>query len=166
MIETNDETPTVSSTIDPQGNIHAVEGTTPTKTVSSDKGDYGKKVSITETPIIPIEPPKPEISEKSSLLTQPVTGENAEPFEEIPEIVCGQLYASTLEVTFALTHKGHPIKSLPKQRVDTQGKIVYDILRKNQISMKNIELFMLGAGMMADWKYMTAYDGELKDADE
>jgi len=81
-------------------------------------------------------------------------------FEEIPEELCGQLYSSALEIAHTLKNKTGTCRSLPESRIKTQGSIIYEILKKNQISIKHIDIFMLGAGMIADWKYMGTKEEE------
>ena len=80
-------------------------------------------------------------------------------FEEIPLETCGQLYATALELGFALKHKGTTPHPVPQQRIDTQGAILYGILKKNQMSIAHIDLFMFAVGMIGDWKVMDSYRG-------
>jgi hypothetical protein len=95
----------------------------------------------------------PVLQEMNGL--HPESGQvNEEVFEEIPINVCGQLYKTTLEIGFSLKNRGLPMRELPETRVKTQAEIIYGILKKNQISVKHIDIFMLGAGMMGDWRFM------------
>lgn len=107
----------------------------------------------------------PVLQEMNGLEPQPAQA-NEQVFEEIPIAVCGQLYKTGLEVGFSLKNKGMPMRELPEARVKTQAEIIHGILLKNQISLKHIDLFMLGAGMMGDWKYMGTLAAEQKQEDE
>ena len=99
-------------------------------------------------------------------LTEPEKQVNAEVFQEIPEEYCGQLYNTGLECVWGLKNKGFPVRELPEKRVKEQGHIIYEIMKKNQISFAHIDLFMLGAGMFADWKYMDSYAAEQKQEEK
>lgn len=133
------------------------------------------KINIIDNPPIPLQPVNPNggasvgtspiLQEMNGLETQPAQV-NEQVFEEIPVEVCGQLYQTTLEVGYSLKNKGIPMRELPETRVKTQGQIIYGILKKNQISVKHIDLFMLGAGMMSDWKYMGTLAAEQKQEDK
>ena len=85
---------------------------------------------------------------------------NSEVFVEVPEEYCGQLYSTGLEIIWSVKNKGLPIRELPEKRVKEQGHIIYEIMKKNQISFAHIDLFMLGAGMLGDWKYLDSYAQE------
>ena len=107
----------------------------------------------------------PVLQEMNGL--HPESGQvNEEIFEEIPVDVCGQLYKTTLEVGFTLKNRGLPMRELPETRVKTQAQIIYGILKKNQISVKHIDIFMLGAGMMGDWRFMGTLAAEQKKENE
>ena len=87
-------------------------------------------------------------------------------FEEIPEEYCAQLYNTGLECVWSLKNKGFPIRELPEKRVKEQGHIIYEIMKKNQISFGHIDIFMLGCGMFADWKFMDSYAAEQKQEEK
>ena len=105
------------------------------------------------------------ILQEMNNLQEPEKQVDTEVFEEIPEAYCGQLYSTVLEAGWSLKNKGFPLRELPEKRVQDQGHIIYEIMKKNQISFAHIDLFMLGAGMIADWKYMDSYKAE-QDRDE
>ena len=130
-----------------------------------------KDVKIASVPPMVLPPVNPNAG--ATVGTSPVLQEmnnlhpeqaqvNEEIFEEIPVKVCGQLYQTTLEVGYSLKNRGMPMRELPEARVNTQAEIIYGILKKNQISVKHIDLFMLGAGMMGDWRYMGSLAAEQK----
>jgi len=125
-------------------------------------------ITISEQPIIPIVPSKPvnpdEMSDvmKEMGITPAPASSPEDVFEEIPAEMCGALYSSALEITVALK-KGVP-RQLPKSRIKTQGDIIYQILKRNQISVKHIDIFMLAAGIVADYKYVSS--NESGDSDE
>ena len=130
------------------------------------------KVSIEETAPLSLPAINPEQdagtvgSELSPVLQEmqgdPTAQVNEQIFDEIPVEVCGQLYKTALEVGYSLKNKGMPMRELPETRVKTQGEIIYTIMKKNQISIKHIDLFMLGAGMISDWKFIDSYSVEQK----
>lgn len=139
--------------------------------VSGAKQSDDKDVKISNVPPMALPPVNPNagatvgtspvLQEMNNL--QPEPGQvNEEVFEEIPVKVCGQLYQTTLEVGYSLKNRGMPMRELPEARVNTQAEIIYGILKKNQISVKHIDLFMLGAGMMGDWRYMGSLAAEQK----
>ena len=102
------------------------------------------------------------ILQEMNKIQVPVIQVNNEVFQEIPEEYCGQLYNTGLECVWSLKNKGFPVRELPEKRVKEQGHIIYEIMKKNQISFAHIDLFMLGAGMISDWKYMDSYAAEQK----
>ena len=141
--------------------------------INADSGNTGKvKVSIDETtPLsLPVINPEQDVGAVGSELSpvmkemegEPTEQVNEQIFEEIPVEVCGQMYQTLLEVGFTLKNKGMPMRELPQARVKTQGEIIYTIMKKNQINIKHIDLFMLGAGMMGDWKYIGSFSEEQK----
>ena len=140
----------------------------------SDKSGNGSEVRILENPVIALPLVKQDTSGSVSPQMSPVMQEmqgveqpvNEEVFDEIPVEVCGQLYKTALEVGFTLKNKGMPMRELPPARVNTQAGIIYGIMKKNQINIKHIDLFMLAAGMMADYKYMGTFAEEQKNEDE
>ena len=130
------------------------------------------KISIEETaplslPVINTEQDVGAAGSELSPVLQEMQGDptaqvNEQIFDEIPVEVCGQLYKTALEVGYTLKNKGMPMRELPETRVKTQGEIIYTIMKKNQISIKHIDLFMLGAGMISDWKFIDSYSAEQK----
>ena len=159
---------------DYDGAVPAGDTATPESPIlNADSGSTGSaKVSIEETaPLsLPVINPEQDAgtvgSELSPVLQEmqgdPTTQVNEQIFDEIPVEVCGQMYQTLLEVGFTLKNKGMPMRELPATRVKTQGEIIYGIMKKNQINIKHIDLFMLGAGMMGDWKYIGSFSEEQK----
>ena len=145
----------------------------PEKVQSEAKIPEDNQVGITQTELVPIPQPGAQAAgsnmDKSPILQEfgaPTAQAETEIFEEIPVEVCSQLYKTTLEIGFTLKNKGIPMRELPENRVKTQGEIMYGILKKNQISVAHIDLFMLGAGMMTDWKYMNSMPAPTSEDDE
>ena len=135
-------------------------GQEPTITPDTSISKRDSDVKIVETPLTQIINAKPtsDNSDSAPVLQQfNADSEQAESnneYEEIPEEVCAQLYATGMEIAFTLKHKDMPLKGIPEERKKTQGAIIYGIMVKNQISIKHIDLFMLGAGMIGDWKVL------------
>ena len=164
------------SDIKEPGSDEIKSGDTPTPEspiLNTGSGSTGSaKVSIEETaplslPVINTEQDVGAVGSELSPVLQEMRGDptaqvNEQIFEEIPVEVCGQLYKTALEIGYTLKNKGMPMRELPETRVKTQGEIIYTIMKKNQISIKHIDLFMLGAGMVGDWKFMDSYSDEQK----
>ena len=120
-----------------------------------------EQVSINQTPLVTI-PQEGARNDNTDAVKSPILEEFGAPasqaetevFEEIPLEVCGQLYKTSLEIGFTLRKKGRAMRELPEARIKSQGQILYELLKKNHMSIAHIDLFMLGAGMMSDWKYM------------
>lgn len=163
----------MTDTVDRQQEIE--ESPTPEPTPEPKKESDDTDIHIENIPSMALPPINP--GGGATVGTSPVLQEmnnlppelgqvNEEIFEEIPVDVCGQLYRTTLEVGFTLKNRGMPVRDLPDSRVKTQAEIIYGILKKNQISVKHIDLFMLGAGMMGDWRYMGTLAAEQKKENE
>ena len=149
----------------------------------SDK--YGKRgvktpaedneIAISKQEIIPLAPAVPvggaivgnaPIMQELNNLPEPDKQVNTEVFQEIPEEYCGQMYSAGLEIVWGMKNKGFPVRELPEKRIKDQGHIIYEIMKKNQISFAHIDIFMLGCGMFADWKFMDSYAAEQKQEEK
>ena len=147
--------------------------TTTEKPISKKDSAAKEDVGIVQTPVVALPTINPDAGGTLGPEMSPVMQEmqgiqapvNEEIFEEIPVEVCGQMYQTVLEVGYTLKNKGMPMRELPEARVNTQAAIIYGIMKKNQINIKHIDLFMLAAGMMADYKYMGTYAEEQKNED-
>jgi hypothetical protein len=112
-------------------------------------------IQVDETPVEELKEIK-EIKEDTPKTQQ-------ETFElEIRE--CEILYGTLLELGHALKSKKES-KALPEARVKRQGKIMYDIFKRYDITIPNIDLAVLAVGAVADWKYLTTNEIDNGDDD-
>lgn len=112
------------------------------------------EIQVDETPVEELKEIK-EVQEDSPKTQQ-------ETFElEVRE--CEILYGTLLELGHALKSKKES-KALPEARVKRQGKIMYDIFKRYDITIPNIDLAVLAVGAVADWKYLTT--NEIDNGDD
>lgn len=103
--------------------------------MSDEKND--EKIEIEETPFVKI-PEEEHTSEDE--------------FVEIPVELCSSLYGSLMEIVCNIRYgKCNP---LPATRVEAQGKIIYEILKRYKVSIGNFDIALLLIGAVGDWKTM------------
>ena len=114
-------------------------------------------IVVEEAPIIDLKP----IPDQETVLD----GKDDKDKFELEVRECEVLYGTLIEIGHSLKSKKES-KPLPEQRVKRQGKILYEIFKRYDVQIPNIDLAVLAVGAVADWRYLTTneIDNEVEGA--